>query len=117
MATWSSLIQVSSPSPPWVVFTGTALQLITGRGVDSHVAGGALGMVVQLEGLFWVLWIRLCPLVDGLGNLSFSSSESLLQYVAAIQNLNKKQWKTFPRTSYCVLSVSPPFFILWEFCG
>lgn len=37
---------------PWVVFTGTALQLVTGRGGDSQIARGALGMVVQLEGLF-----------------------------------------------------------------
>lgn len=107
---------MSSPSTPWVVFAGTTLQLITGTGGGSHVAGGALGRVVQLEGLFWVLRIRLCPMIDGLGNLRFSS-RSLLQYVAAIQNLNKKQWNTFPRTSYCVLSVAPPFFyfvgVLW----
>lgn len=107
---------MSSPSAPWVVFAGTTLQRIAGTGGDSHVAGGALGRVVQLEGLFWVLWIRLCPMVGGLGNLSFSS-RPLLRYVAAIQNINKKPWKTFPRTSYCVLSVSPPFFILLEFCG
>ena len=43
-------------------------------------------MVVQLEGLFWVLWTELCPMVDGWGNMSFSSSGSLLQYVGAIQN-------------------------------
>lgn len=56
-----------------------------------------------------VLWL--------VGNRSFSSSGSLWQYLSAIQNLNKKPWKTVLKASYCVLPASPPFFILLKFCG
>lgn len=94
MVTWSSLIQVSSLSLPWVVFTGTALQLVAGRGGNICVARGALGMVVQLDGLFWVLRIRLSPgQWVGKFELFFFWISS-----TSIPNLTKKQWKPSPRT-------------------